>query len=102
MSQLPPSVSLIFFPEGTRSDDGTIKPFKKGGFITAIETGWPVLPVTVNGSRRVLPKGSLVFDSGTIEVVVGEPIESTDFAPDNIDTLMEKTRSTIIENFNSY
>lgn len=99
VNQLPSAVSLIFFPEGTRSDDGTIKPFKKGGFITALETAWPILPVTVNGSRMVLPKGSLVFQSGTIEIVVGDPIESADFEPDDIEALVEKTRSTIIENF---
>ena len=101
VNQLPPAVSLFFFPEGTRSDDGIIKPFKKGGFITALETAWPILPVTVNGSRRVLPKGNLVFHPGTIEIVVGAPIESTDFGPDNIEALMKNTRSIIIENYES-
>lgn len=99
VSQLPAGVSLIFFPEGTRSSDGTINSFKKGGFITALETKWPILPVTVNGSRAILPKGSLVFQSGTIEIVVGDPIESGDCKPDEIDFLMEKTRSAIVGNF---
>lgn len=98
VERMSPGVSLIFFPEGTRSDDGTIQPFKKGGFVTAFETGWPILPVTVNGSRQVLPKGSLVSHSGTIEVVVGDPIDTGSFAPDNINGLIEATRSAILHN----
>ena len=93
VAQLPSGVSLIFFPEGTRSEDGAPLPFKKGGFITALETGWPILPVTVNGSRRVLPKGSLVFHSGVIEIVVGDPINSADFRP------AERPRSPALELF---
>lgn len=98
IERMPTGVSLIFFPEGTRSDDGTIQTFKKGGFITAFETGWPILPVTVNGSRQVLAKGSLVAHSGTIEVVVGDPIDTSNFAPDDITGLMETTRETILRN----
>lgn len=75
-----------------------IQSFKKGGFITALEAGWPILPVTVNFSRQVLPKGSLVFKSGTIEVVVGDPVDTVSFAPDNINGLIEATRETIIRN----
>ena len=96
--QLPPGVSLIFFPEGSRSENGTVGAFKKGGFVTAIETGWPVLPVTVIGSRRVLPKGSLVFQSGTIEIVVGDPIESNGYAFGDLEALVSRTRSVIIKN----
>jgi 1-acyl-sn-glycerol-3-phosphate acyltransferase len=96
--RLPPGVSLIFFPEGTRSQNGAVGAFKKGGFVTAIETGWPVLPVTVIGSQRILPKGSLVFQSGTIEIVVGDPIESKDYACGDLEALVSRTRSVIMEN----
>jgi 1-acyl-sn-glycerol-3-phosphate acyltransferase len=99
IARLPPGVGLFFFAEGSRSADGRIRPFKKGGFFTAIETGWPVLPVTINGSRRVLPKGSLAFQPGTIEVVVGEPIEIRNYVPDDLEKLIRDTREVIISNF---
>jgi 1-acyl-sn-glycerol-3-phosphate acyltransferase len=100
MEHLPEGVSLMFFAEGTRSDDGTIQPFKKGGFIMAMEKGIPILPVTVNGSRKVLPKKSLVFHPGPIEVVISDPIETTGYSNENIQDLVDKTRETIISQFN--
>ena len=97
--RLPPGVSVLFFAEGTRSPDGAIQPFKKGGFTTAVESGFPILPVTVNGSRKILPKGSLVFTPGSIEVVVGDPIDTHGFTHDTIGELMTATRSRIIADF---
>jgi 1-acyl-sn-glycerol-3-phosphate acyltransferase len=96
IQRLPPGVGLFFFAEGSRSVDGRIRPFKKGGFVTAIETGWPILPITINGSRKVLPKGSLAFQSGTIEVVVGEPIDTRNYGPDALEKLICNTREAII------
>ena len=99
MERLPEGVSLMFFAEGTRSQDGTIQPFKKGGFVMAMEKGIPILPVTVNGSRKVLPKKSLVFHPGPIEVVISDPIETTGLSLGNLQDLMDKTREVIITNF---
>jgi len=89
----------MFFAEGTRSSGNTIGEFKKGGFIMALEKGFPILPVTVNGSRRVLPGKSLVFNPGTIEVVVGDPIEAADFSRDTLKDLVDTTREVIVGNF---
>jgi 1-acyl-sn-glycerol-3-phosphate acyltransferase len=100
MKRLPRGVSVLFFSEGTRSPDGNIQEFKKGGFVTAIEQGLPILPVTVNGSRKVLPKGSMVFHPGPIEVVVGDAIETKDYTADRLGELVNKTRDTIISNLN--
>lgn len=100
MNRLPAGVSILFFAEGTRSPDGKIQEFKKGGFVTAIEKGLPILPVTINGSRKVLPKGSTVFYPGPIEVVVGDPIEGGNYTADTVGELVKKTRDTIISNFN--
>jgi 1-acyl-sn-glycerol-3-phosphate acyltransferase len=100
LERLPEGVGLMFFAEGTRSEDGTIQRFKKGGFIMAMERGIPILPVTVNGSRKVLPKKSLVFHSGPIEVVISDPIETTGLRIENLQDLMDKTREVIISNFN--
>ncbi|MBW2675379.1 MAG: 1-acyl-sn-glycerol-3-phosphate acyltransferase [Deltaproteobacteria bacterium] len=98
--RLPPGVSVLFFAEGTRSPDGAIHPFKKGGFTTAVESGLPILPVTVNGSRRILPKGALAFKRGPIEVVVGDSVDTQGYAHETVEDLMAVTRSTIIANFN--
>lgn len=97
--RLPPGVSVLFFAEGTRSPDGKIHPFKKGGFTTAVESGLPILPVTVNGSRKVLPKGALAFRRGPIEVVVGDPVDTRGYAHETIGDLMAVTRGAIIANF---
>ncbi len=100
MKRLPAGASVMFFAEGTRSSDGEIQAFKKGGFATALESGLPILPVTVNGSRKVLPKGSLAFNPGVIEVVIGKPISTKQYSHDNLEDLMGKTREIIVSNFN--
>jgi 1-acyl-sn-glycerol-3-phosphate acyltransferase len=59
---------LMLFPEGTRSRDGSLLPFKKGPFFLAMDSGVPVVPVSIVGATRLLPKGSLRLKSGTITV----------------------------------
>ena len=100
MDRLPRGASVMFFAEGTRSPDGTIQRFKKGGFIIAMERNLPVLPVTVNGSRAVLPKGSTDYHPGRIEVVVGDPIETSRYAEDRLHQLIDDARSAVVANFN--
>ncbi|MGD9098691.1 MAG: lysophospholipid acyltransferase family protein [Desulfobacterales bacterium] len=99
MRRLPAGVSVMCFAEGTRSPNGRIGHFKKGGFAAALDNGMPILPVTINGSRHVLPKGSAVFQSGTIELVVGQPIETHPYLPDRLDDLVADTRSMIAAQF---
>ncbi len=98
MDRLPPGTSVLFFAEGSRSPDGTIREFKKGGFVMALQKGFPILPVTVNGSRKVLPKKSLVFRPGTIEVVVGDPVETSGLTREDLPALMERVRGVIVGN----
>jgi 1-acyl-sn-glycerol-3-phosphate acyltransferase len=100
VSRLPDGASIMFFAEGTRSPDGKIHPFKKGGFMTALETGFPILPVTVNGSRKILPKKSVEFHPGPIEVIVNKPINTNEYTPEKIDELIDRTRSVITSHFN--
>jgi 1-acyl-sn-glycerol-3-phosphate acyltransferase len=71
---LQAGISVLFFPEGTRSQDGRLLPFKPGGFAVAVETGSPVVPVTINGGRDILPSGSWKIRSGRMNVVFGQPI----------------------------
>jgi len=99
IQKLPPKVSMLFFAEGTRSPDGRIGPFKKGGFRTAQVAGWPILPVVVRGSRKVLPKGDLAFRSGTIEVEVLDPIPREEVQARPWEEIMEDVRQRIITHF---
>lgn len=90
--------SVIIFPEGTRSNDGHLLKFRMGGIIMALKSGVPILPVTVNGSRFVLPKNTLALMPGKIEVVVGDMIDASTYDENHKNELMEKIRSAIHEN----
>jgi len=96
---LPRGVSIAVFAEGTRSDDGVVREFKRGGFLAAARGGLPILPVTVNGSWRVLPdKKSLSFHPGPIQIVIGEVIETGDSTTKDLARLIERTRDAVIKN----
>lgn len=95
VNRLPKGVSILVFAEGTRSKDGRLQKFKKGGFTIAIERKMPILPVAVKGSRSILPKGSLVFNSGIIDVVVCDPIFVDGYTHESIDDLINKTHKVI-------
>jgi len=87
--------SLLIYAEGTRSPDGRLLPFKKGGFVLAIQAGVPVVPLTIVGSREVLPKGSLTIRPGRITVRVGDPIDPRQFSVEDKEALMAKVRSAM-------
>lgn len=86
---------VLVFAEGTRSPTDSMLPFKKGGFHLAVDAGVPILPVAVNGSRRLLPKGQLGARPGTVDVVVGEPILTTDRTTEDIPDLVDTTRHAV-------
>ena len=73
-------LSLIVFPEGTRSRDGRVAPFKGGSFYLALEAGLPVVPLSVVGSRHVMLKGRLAAYPGRVRLVVHEPIDTSGVA----------------------
>jgi 1-acyl-sn-glycerol-3-phosphate acyltransferase len=68
-------LSLMIYAEGTRSPDGHVARFKAGSFLLAIEAGLPVVPITVIGTRRVMPKGRLRTEPGDVTLVVHDPIQ---------------------------
>ena len=90
--RLAGGVSVLFFPEGTRSDDGRLLPFKKGGFAMARQLGLPILPVSISGSTKILPKACLFPRPGTIRLRFHEPIVPDDF-PETRELMAEVRRA---------
>lgn len=82
--------SVIVFAEGTRSGDGQLKRFKKGPFVLAIAAQVPVVPVYVEGTRHVLPKGSISPKDGPITVHLGEPIPTRGLSYSDRDDLSDR------------
>ena len=85
-------VSVVFAPEGTRSSDGKLLPFKKGAFVMAIETGIPILPITIDGTRIALPKGSLWVKSADVTVTIHQPVSTESLSYEDRDELSEQVR----------
>ena len=73
--KLESGIPMTFFPEGTRSKDGKLLPFKPGAFLLASESKVPIIPVTINGASQLLPKGSWFPQPAVVEVVIHPPIE---------------------------
>jgi len=92
--------SVIIFPEGTRSRDGRLLPFKKGAFVAAIEMGRPVVPIIVKGTHRVMPKGGyLSIHPGRVEIVVKPPIATRGLGYEDRERLRDAVREIIAEEF---
>ena len=87
--------SVIVFPEGTRSADGQLQEFKKGGFLLAVKAQVPVVPVAIKGSFAVMAKNSLRIRGGTIEVEIFPPIENTGLKNADTDNLLKQAREPI-------
>jgi 1-acyl-sn-glycerol-3-phosphate acyltransferase len=88
-------VSVMIFPEGTRSPDDRLLPFRKGAFRLAIEAGVPILPVAVAGTRSAMAKGSFRFQKAKAKARVLEPIETSGLTIADANRLAERTREVI-------
>lgn len=84
---------ITTFVEGTRSPDGRLRPFKKGPFYLAMQSGAPVIPVSIHGTEKLLGKGSLKMQRGDAHVIFHEPIDPANFA--SRVELMEAVRAAI-------
>jgi len=88
-------ISVVVFPEGTRGEGEELLPFKKGGFVLALETGTPIVPVALVGTSHVMPKNSLRVESGEVEVRIGDPIDVTGIPLKEKDRLVQGVRDSI-------
>lgn len=87
--------SIVFFPEGHRSDDGNLIPFKKGAFKFALDMQLPLLPATILGTRDILPSNTTDLFPGRAKLVFHKPIDISPYTEENIEDLMEETRKRI-------
>jgi len=91
---------ILFYAEGTRSPDGKVGRFKKGGITLAINTQLPILPMSVSGTRKFLPKSAKVIrPGGRVKIVIDAPIETTGLDLEARDELTERVRQVVIKNF---
>lgn len=87
---------LWIAPEGTRSADGHLGPFKKGGFITAIQAQATIIPMVINGANKILPARSLNFSyKQKVDIIIGQPIDASEYALQEKDSLMRIVRNTM-------
>lgn len=87
--------SVVFFPEGTRSRSGKLKPFKKGAFRMALDLGLPILPLTIVGTRDVLPAGTTDLMPGSARLVIHPPVAVEGCTFEDCNRLSDEVRSVI-------
>ena len=88
-------ISLVIFPEGTRGPTAELLPFKRGGFLLALQTHIPIVPVTISGSGAILPRGNWRIQRGEIKVIVSEPIPVDQYRVENLTQLLTRVRDEI-------
>jgi 1-acyl-sn-glycerol-3-phosphate acyltransferase len=87
--------SYVVYPEGTRSKDGRLLPFKKGAFMMAIEAGVPVVPITISGATKIMPKAQVKVFPSTVHITIHEPISTAGYSKENVVQLMNRTREKV-------
>ena len=87
--------SIVVFPEGTRSRNGRIQPFKKGPFVIAKQAGVPIMPIAISGSGAVTPSHRIAVYPGPIRVAMGDPVDPAEF-PDK-ETLLAEVHRRVVE-----
>ncbi len=98
--QLGEGFCILFYGEGTRSPDGKVHPFKKGAAVLAIQAGLPIVPMSISGTRKFLPKRSVVIrPGGRVRIVIDKPIDTTGLSLEDRDALTERVREIVIRKY---
>ena len=91
------SVSIMIFPEGTRSPDGNLQPFKKGLFLIALKSQAPILPIAIRGTGKIMQKGDWRAHPGKVDIIITPPIETAGISPGREGELSDRVRSTLMK-----
>lgn len=87
---------FLVFPEGTRSPDGRLQPFKKGVFVMALKASAPIVPVSLSGSNKIMPKGQFVMRPGRVRLTVHDPVYTDGQRVEDRPAVMERVRRAIL------
>jgi 1-acyl-sn-glycerol-3-phosphate acyltransferase len=87
--------SFLIYPEGQRSWDGKLQPFRRGGFFLALETGTPIVPVSISGTFELMPRGRWLVKKGPVRIVFHEPISVDTSSQEEMSELMERVRAAV-------
>ncbi len=90
--------SVLIFPEGTRSRDGHLLPFKKGGFVLSVDAGVPIVPIVIRGTREIIPKGHFMIRPAPVTMQILDPVETAGYTRKTKDALLERIRTILIDN----
>ncbi len=89
--------SFLAFPEGTRSPDGRLQTFKKGLFVMAIKAGALIVPISVSGACKIMPKGQFVIRPGRVRITIHDPISAQNYTLEQRRELIDRTRQAILQ-----
>jgi 1-acyl-sn-glycerol-3-phosphate acyltransferase len=98
-ARMKEGASVLILPEGTRTKDGSIGPFKKGGFHMALDAGADIVPFTINGAYQVFQTGSWRVHPGVVEVIFGETIPTAGYTKETMDALVARVREAVCAHF---
>lgn len=88
--------SFLLFPEGTRSPDGRLGAFKKGVFMMALKAGAPIVPISISGAFKVMPKGRFAIRPGAVRVTIHDPVPTEDCTIRDRERIMDRVRQAIL------
>ena len=89
-------ISLLAYPEGTRSRDGRVLPFKKGPFVLALQAAVPVVPIAIEGSMKCMPAHLRPFRPGIVRIAIGAPIHTAGMSLDQREDLVRQAREAVL------
>ncbi len=88
--------SFLVYPEGTRSPDGRLQRFKKGVFVMAVKAGAPIVPISVSGSNKIMPKGKFVMRPGRVRITFQDSVATEGLTIEDRDIIIERVRQAIL------
>lgn len=94
-NELKDGVSMMIFPEGARTKDGKLSSFRRGAYRLAIDTGLPLVPITINGPFDVMKRNSITLNPNRLELTIHKPISTKNLSKEDIPDLINKTKTII-------